>query len=52
MRRHGPEGKKRIATILICVGAVMVVALMLPWWFWWLSIGLGFLCGGIWLLRK
>ena len=45
-------GYKRVGLILAIIGGVMLVALMLPFWFWWLVLGLGFLCGGIYLLRK
>ena len=52
MKKGGLTGYKRAGLILVIIGAAMVVALMLPFWFWWLILGLGFLCGGIYLLRK
>jgi len=52
MKRRGYYGYKRIGLILALIGAGMIVALMLPFWFWWLVIGIGFLIGGICLLRK
>ena len=52
MRRHWHPGQKRIGFILASIGAAMLIALMLPWWFWWLAVGIGFLCGGIKLLKR
>ncbi|MCL2568915.1 MAG: hypothetical protein FWE12_05735 [Oscillospiraceae bacterium] len=52
MKRHGPHGKNRIGLILAGIGAAMLIALLLPWWFWWIAIAIGFLCGGIWLLKR
>ena len=52
MKRRGFEGYKRVGLILAITGASMIVALMLPFWFWWLVLGLAFLSGGIYLLRK
>ena len=52
MKKRGFEGYRRVGLILAITGASMVVALMLPFWFWWLALGLAFLSGGIYLLRK
>jgi len=52
MRRRRFFGTKRTGVILAAVGAGMIIALMLPFWFWWLAIGIGFLTGGICLLRR
>jgi len=52
MKRHGPHGKNRIGLTLAGIGAAMLIALLLPWWFWWIAIAIGFLCGGIWLLKR
>ena len=35
----------------VCVGTVILLALILPTWFWWLICGLLLVCGGIWMLR-
>ncbi|MCL2827866.1 MAG: hypothetical protein FWD99_03930 [Oscillospiraceae bacterium] len=43
---------RRSGYILAAVGAVMLVSLVVPFWFWWLIIGIGFLCGGFYLLRR
>ena len=52
MRRRGSDKYKRIGFTLALIGAGMIVALMLPFWFWWLFVGIAFLVGGICLLRK
>ena len=52
MRRGGSCGHKRYGLILVGIGAAMIVAVLLPVWFWWLAVGLGFFCGGIWLLKR
>ena len=52
MRRQRHPGEKRVGLLIVGIGAAMIVALMLPFWFWWLVIGIGFLCGGIWLLKR
>jgi len=52
MRRRRFCGTGRAGLILCAIGAGMIVALMLPFWFWWLLIGIGFLSGGICLLRR
>ena len=52
MKKCGLKGYKRVGFIFVAIGASMVVALMLPFWFWWLVLGLAFLAGGIYLLRK
>jgi len=53
MRKHRYPGQyARVGLILAAIGAAMLIALILPWWFWWLAVGLGFLCGGIWLLKR
>ena len=52
MRRGRPFEKKRLGLTLAGIGAAMILALMLPFWFWWLAIAIGLLCGGIWLLRR
>ena len=52
MRRGGHYGKKRLGQILAGIGAAMIVALILPFWFWWLTAGICLLYGGIKLLRR
>ena len=52
MRRRGFYGTKRVGAILTAIGVGMIIALMLPFWFWWLAIGIGFLAGGICLLKR
>ena len=52
MRRQKAPGQKRVGLILVWIGGAMLIALMLPWWFWWLGVGVGFLGGGIWLLKR
>ncbi|MCL2563322.1 MAG: hypothetical protein FWE08_04730 [Oscillospiraceae bacterium] len=52
MRKHKFPGFKRAGLCLAGLGAAMIIVLILPWWFWWLGIALGFLCGGVWLLKR
>ena len=52
MKRGIHHGKKRAGGILIAIGAGMIIALMLPFWFWWLIIGIGLLYSGIRLLKR
>ena len=42
---------KKLGTILALLGVSMVISLMLPFWFWWLLIGVALLCAGIKLIR-
>jgi hypothetical protein len=39
------------AWLAIIVGGIILLALILPSWFWWLVCGGALVCGGLWLLR-
>lgn len=47
--------KKRgslLGYVSVAVGTVILLALILPGWFWWLLSGVALLIGGILLLRR
>ena len=52
MRRRGYPAKRRIGTILVGIGATMLIALLIPFWVWWFFFAVAFLAGGMGLLRK
>jgi len=52
MRKRRYPVRRRAGLALFGIGAAMIIAMMLPFWFWWISIGIGFLYGGISLLKK
>jgi len=43
---------RRAGYIFAAIGAAVLVSLIVPVWFWWLILGISFLCGGIYLLRR
>ena len=49
MRRNGLG--RACGYAAVCVGTVILLALVLPAWFWWLVCGALLICGGVWLLR-
>ncbi|MCL2842297.1 MAG: hypothetical protein FWE28_02355 [Oscillospiraceae bacterium] len=52
MKRRGYPKKQRAGLVLAGVGAAMIISLLLPFWFWWLAIGIGLLWGGLRMLRR
>lgn len=50
MKRRGNRGCW-YGRAAILVGAVILMALILPTWFWWLVCGGLLIGGGIWVLR-
>lgn len=41
-----------IGKTAICVGIIIILALVLPSSFWWFTLGAALICIGIWLRRS
>lgn len=50
MRRRGHHGSW-CGYVAIGAGVLIMMALILPAWFWWIVCAILLVCGGIWLLR-
>ena len=49
MRRRNRGGW--CGCVAVCIGATILMALILPTWFWWLVCGGLLVWGGIWMMR-
>lgn len=47
-KKHG----NTLGFVAVAAGILILLALILPTWFWWLVCAFAFLAGGILLLRK
>ena len=51
MRKNNPPGGL-VGLIAICLGVLVILALVLPSGFWWMLLGVGLITGGIFAIRK
>lgn len=51
MCRRRNNGNK-LGCLVILAGVLIILALVLPSGFWWFTLAIALICGGIWLIRS
>jgi len=49
--RKRRSGGSLIGLAAVVLGLVILLSMVLPAGFWWFMLGVGLICGGIWLMR-